>query len=174
MARFTAGAIDWNVQLTVGMLTRIRRECGLNLANVVVDAEQFLDVISAAPESLVGSLWIVCEKQATAAGLTPENFAELFDGDALDRAVTALLEASLDFFPRARGRDALRAGMPRAWAKIERDVNARIAEQFDSMFSITAGNSPELSGSTPPTGPIGSSSTWPTGPSEPRGPTPPR
>lgn len=143
MAKFSAGGIDWTVQLTVGMLTRIKRDIGLDLANAAVDAEQFVTVISTHPEKLVEALWIVCEKQAGTARKTPEQFGELFDGDALDQAVKALLEGSIDFFPKARGRDAIRKGMPRTWAKIETEVNAKLEKELDSMHSNTAGSSPE-------------------------------
>lgn len=145
MATFTAGAIDWKVHLTVGMLAKIRRECGLNLANAVLEPEQFLEIIGAEPEKLVAAFWIVCEPQATQLGKTPEEFGGLFDGEALDQAVKALLDGSIDFFPKAHGREAIRKGMPRTWAKIEKDVNEKIEKQLDSMYSTTAGNSPESS-----------------------------
>lgn len=145
MAKFTAGSIDWKVELTVGMLGKIRRECGLSLANAAIEAEQFVEIISANPEKLVEALWIVCEEQAKAIGKTPEQFGGMFDGEVLDQAVKALLEGTIDFFPKARGRDAIRRGMPKAWAKIETEVNAQVDKRLESMFSTTVGNSPESS-----------------------------
>lgn len=145
MASFKADGIEWKIELTVGMLGKIKRDVGLSLANSAIDPEKFVEVISTHPEKLVETLWVVCEKQATAAEKTPEQFGELFDGETLDQAVKALLNGTIDFFPKARGRDAIRRGMPKAWTKIEKDVNAEIDKKLDSMFSNTAGSSPESS-----------------------------
>lgn len=142
--------IDFDIRLTVGSLTKIKRDFGFDLANALVEAEKFVEFISTEPEKLVGMFYTICERQAEANGIAPEQFGELFDGDTLDAACKALLEGAIDFFPKARGRDAIRRGMPKAWAKIEQEVNNQVDKKLDSMFSTTVGSLLESSGSTPP------------------------
>jgi len=51
---------------------------------------------------LVGVIWTLTEPQATALGLTEQQFYEALVGDPLEHAVDALLQAILDFSPRRR------------------------------------------------------------------------
>lgn len=49
-------------------------------------------------------LWLMVERQAEEAGISESEFADAFDMDALERAQSALIEATIDFFPfRSRG-----------------------------------------------------------------------
>jgi hypothetical protein len=43
------------------------------------------------------TLWLLCEKQALERGYNPDSFADLFDGETLEKAVLAMLEAITDF-----------------------------------------------------------------------------
>ncbi len=68
-------------------------------------------------EQFVAVLWALVEPQAKALGVTPEQFAAGFDGDALDAAADAFWGAFAAFCP-ARARTAMLALAARAkeWA----------------------------------------------------------
>jgi len=148
MAMFRAGPHEFRIHFTVGVLGTIKREHGVDFAGALASGEQFAAAMTEETEKLFEALWVACEEQAKGFGLTKETFANLLDGDVMESATYAMLESAVDFFPKARGRDAIKKGLPRAMEKIARDVNSRIEANL-STFLPTAGNSGASSGSTP-------------------------
>jgi hypothetical protein len=148
MANFTAGDRDWKVRLTVGLLGQIKRDTGIDLGAVMTQADRFQDLLFAEPGKLVEILWLVCEAQAAADQITPEAFAGFFGGDELDAAIQALIDGAIDFFPRARGREAVKRALPRALAKMAVEAG-RILDQKLATFLPSAGNSPDCAESIP-------------------------
>lgn len=55
--------------------------------------------LAADVELLVQVLWLLVETQATAANVTETDFGESLNLQTLEAATTALLEATIDFFP---------------------------------------------------------------------------
>lgn len=131
----------WTIRLTVGLCERIKAECGIDIAAAVTDSEKFIGVLFTEPAKLVSALYLACEKQVERERITPEQFGELFDADVLDESVRALLEAIVDFFPKARGRDAIKRGLPRVLSKMQTDVEAEIDKRL-STLSEPAGSTP--------------------------------
>lgn len=97
-----AGGREWVVSIDVNALRRVRDRLGLNLTDLV--GGETLDRVTKDPVLLVDILYVLCESAAKAADVDAEAFASELRGDALDAAVTAMLESLADFFPSRRGR----------------------------------------------------------------------
>ena len=98
----------WEVELNVAQMKRVRSTLGVDLVNVIaVNSDgtlktTLIDDIVNDPCLLVDILWVVCEKQAKAAGITDEDFGSALAGDAIEDATRAFLDELVDFFPGAR------------------------------------------------------------------------
>ncbi len=113
----------WTLTLTVGSLIDVRRETGVDLAGALKSESALSDLIFGDPATLVSLLYVLCETQAKAAGVTPEQFGHGFDGRAVEAATEALLTAVADFFPRSRIGQAIRRNLA---ATMERAEDAAI------------------------------------------------
>ena len=113
MATFTdSSGKPWELRITIGLLDRLKA-VGLDLDAMTNDKSSPLGILMMERKVLGSVLWILVEKQATAAGVaTPEEFFAEFDGPTLEAAGEALLDAVLDFFPR-RVTAPIRASLPR-------------------------------------------------------------
>lgn len=139
----------WEVEFTVGLVQRLKRD-GLDLKGLLADPERFAAVMAQAPEDLVGHLWTVCEPQAKAFGLTPEEFGYLFDRETYDAAADAFLEAFVLFSQRSAAGAAIRERFPRLMERMDRAISERLAADLDRILSGTATASPGSAASTPP------------------------
>jgi hypothetical protein len=93
---------EWRLALSIGLARQIKNELGVDFGRIE-DGRVFAE-LGADPYTLAQVLWLFVESQATAAGVTPETFAESLDGDALERATEAVLGAVVLFTPpRMRG-----------------------------------------------------------------------
>lgn len=91
----------WIIVLDFGLLRRIKRELSVDLLRVV-DDPQSLEQLGENIETLVNVVWLCVETQAEKMNLTDEDFGSRLDGEAIDQATRALLEALVDFFPSNR------------------------------------------------------------------------
>jgi tRNA A-37 threonylcarbamoyl transferase component Bud32 len=92
----------WRLRLTTGRSREILETTGIDFGKIH-DGQVFCD-LTTSDEKLAQVLWILCEKQA--GSVTPEEFAESLDGNALDSAMEALVEATI-LFTRAPIRGAV-------------------------------------------------------------------
>ena len=98
----------WEVELNVAQMKRVRSSLGVDLVNVIaVNGDgtlktTLIDDIVNDPCLLVDILWVVCEKQAKAQGVTDEDFGASLAGDSIEDATRAFLDELVDFFPGAR------------------------------------------------------------------------
>lgn len=96
MASFTdRTGRTWNLALTLGDVKKIRADHGVGLGSR--DDVKALTALGCDPFKLGAVLWTLCESQAD--GMTPEQFADQFDGDALESALDALVAASIKLQP---------------------------------------------------------------------------
>ena len=98
----------WTIELTVGAVKRVKALVGVDLL-AIDDGDPPLHT------RLITDLALTCDviyalvkPQAEAAGVSDEQFGEGLGGDAIRGAVTAFLEALVDFF-RQLGRPELEA-----------------------------------------------------------------
>lgn len=132
---------EWSLRLTVGALGQVRRETGADLGQAMRSDQALADLLFGDPATLVSVLWVLVADQARE--VTPESFANGFDGPALERATEALLAAVADFFPRSKVGAALRASLGRTLERMDQAVIERLAQ----ASSNSAGSSPGSLGS---------------------------
>ena len=98
----------WDVELNVRQMKRVRDALGIDLENVIqagkdgAVATDTLDRVANDPILLVDILWVLCEGQAKAAGVTDDDFGSSLAGDSISDATRAFLDELVDFFPGAR------------------------------------------------------------------------
>lgn len=85
----------WEIRLDAPLVKRIKSLCGITLTDL--KADPFLE-LAVDPIKLVDVLWLCCERQAHAIGVTDENFGENL-GEKIAEATAALEDAVIDFFP---------------------------------------------------------------------------
>lgn len=98
----------WSLELTVGSARRVKDETGVNLLNMISfesDGKASiaeLEKLIKDPFALVNVLFALCATQAKEADISGEDFAELFDADAIEAAANALIEEIINFSPAAK------------------------------------------------------------------------
>ncbi len=116
---------QWEVELNVRQMKRLRDRLGVDLVNVIgTDAGggvkvDTLDRIASDPCLLVDILWVLCEQSANSTGVTDDEFGSSLAGDSIEEATRALLDELVDFFPGAR-RLFLRKAVDLAKAEADR------------------------------------------------------
>lgn len=104
---------SWPLTMNVNTVRRVKAACGVDLLDLVTLTgsevkTDTLDRLADDPCLLVDVLFEIVRPAANDCNVTPEAFADALDGDAIEAATVALLEAVIDFFPSAKRR-ALKA-----------------------------------------------------------------
>ena len=109
MKAFTdAKGRSWEIELNIRQMKRVRDILGVDLVNVIQTnkdgsiATDTIDRVANDPILLCDILWVLCEQQAKAAGVTDEDFGSSLAGDSIETATRAFLDELVDFFPGAR------------------------------------------------------------------------
>jgi hypothetical protein len=147
---------NWLVFLTVGHLAPLKA-FHLDLNQLLRSDEAWATLFTVDPQDKVSALYEVCKEQIEKAGITPEEWAYLFDGPTLERATVTLAEAVIDFFPRQRIAQAMRGNLRRALERMDQEIAARIDAGQGPTSNGAAGSSPASSASTPAPSPSGTS-----------------
>jgi len=96
---------DWRVDVNVLSLKRVRdSELGIDLLDITDESKRLAVRLFDDPVLLVGTLFELCRPEAERRGVSPTEFGESFDGEAIDNATTALLGSLANFIPSHRGR----------------------------------------------------------------------
>lgn len=142
MKTFTdAQGQSWTFDINVASLRRVKDVTDIDLTKLV---DRKADVFS----RLTGDLFVLYDvvtallkPQLKERQITIEQFGELLDEDAAERAVTALVEAIIDFFHESK-RTLLRRAFAKATQAAERRRTAALnaamqqieSPQFDAML----------------------------------------
>lgn len=93
---------NWGLRIDRAMLRKVQAETGLLLTQLWDDNAALLQQMTGDVLMLGDVLWVVVSKQAKERDVTKEDFEEATDGDVFETAVLSLIEAVVDFFPKAR------------------------------------------------------------------------
>lgn len=119
----------WDVSLSIATVKRVRNLVEVDLL-AILDKPELLNTIATDPVLFVDVLYVIVKPQADAIGLTDEAFGELLNGESIEQATEAFLEALVDFFPGAR-QATLRRVLDRANAhrtKTDADLNRLLSD----------------------------------------------
>lgn len=139
----------WNVKGTLGAFERVKTSCDVDMLDLPTTQEclkKIADVFT-----LGRVLYVMCEDQCQARGVTPEQFADAFNADVLHDASEALIEEVI-FFCRKELRPALQMAFDKARqaeqkmietvqhriGSLEREMDAAIASLSTSTDSATS------------------------------------
>lgn len=129
MAKFTdTKGREWSLAVDTFQLGNVRKLTGFELSKLFENDLARLRQLGSDPELLCRVLFAICQEQATAAGVTEENFMRGMGGDSLAAAFDAFYEAFADFCPSQR-RELLRA-----LAKKERETSAEMVTMATSRI----------------------------------------
>jgi len=115
----------------------------------------------AEPVALIDVIYVLCEAQAKAAGVSDEGFGEAMAGDVIEAARDAFLAEFVDFFPRAQARTTLHKAMDLARRTATRTVELAaeragqtlatvdVEAEAEKLLKQLSGGSPASSASIP-------------------------
>lgn len=92
----------WNISINVGTAMRCKSETDVDLMNAIkIDKDgikaSVFDEIAEDPCKLVMVLSSLCGKQIQEQGMSPEDFACIFDADTIENASDALVREIINF-----------------------------------------------------------------------------
>lgn len=95
---------EFRINLNIASAKRVRQELGIDLAKIF--ANEFAAFIELLSDPI--SVCDVCYLLSNVDGMTDEDFGSQMDGDCIESASRALMEALIDFFPNPQMRGNLR------------------------------------------------------------------
>lgn len=122
----------WTLEINVSSVRDVKRTLGVDLTHLFDEHCQPLAELLGDPLQLVDVLYVLCQQQAKARGVTDEDFGRGMGGDTLEQAAEAFTEALTDFFP-SRRRKLLKTVVDKAravGAKMEAIMQAK-ADNLD-------------------------------------------
>jgi hypothetical protein len=123
-----ANSREWLVKLDAPKIAEVRKACGIDLA--ALDGQAF-GRLDQDPVLLVDVLWVLCRGQNP--GVTDIQFGEALVGDPIEAATTALIEATIDFFP-SRKRSLLRSLTGKQAAVTAKGTELALAKLNDPLL----------------------------------------
>ena len=123
---------DWGVTVWLGAIQEHRKKIGWCLLDIVEDKAKRFQEIFLDPFALSKTLQVLCGDQISDRDLSKDDFNRLLVGDTLEHAAHAVVEAVIDFFPKAR-REVLRSQVTLLLAAMDRMTTflREDAENFD-------------------------------------------
>ena len=97
---------EWAVSIDVNAVKRVRSLLDVDLLDIVDG--KLVERLVGDPVLVCDVIYAVCKPQADKDDITDEDFGRAMLGDAIDAAVSALLESLVNFTPNQRDRANLR------------------------------------------------------------------
>ena len=126
---------SWDIELNIGTARKIKSRCNLDIENIItVDKQNNPQDVSALERLAMDSIllfdviFVLCENQIKADGITEEDFAELFNGEVIEAATDALVEEIINF-----SRPAKRKVLTRLWA-IGKNFSKKAGEKMQQTL----------------------------------------
>lgn len=125
----------WLLSLTLGDIRRIRVECGVDVGELLKNPTKFAESLDD-PEKFGALLWCLCSEEATARGVTPEQFAFGLDGSAVQSAYLGVVGAVADFYQSPEMARTLKARIKSLVEKTDvKNANA-LSKKLDSALQV--------------------------------------
>lgn len=145
---------DWEIQLTVGGVMRVKAHCQIDIGDVISFAggktSGVLERLGEDSELLCKTIWMMCEKQAASAGISQEDFFDLLDGESVENAAQALIDEIINFSRPAQRKvlRKLRELSREAEKSLEKKLDTVLeskafTEEFNGILNPSSGSSPE-------------------------------
>ncbi len=129
---------EWRFVMNVFSMARVKRETGIDLAASITEGATVIDELYGNIATLFDVMTVLLREQLEKADVSLEDFgAAINNEDIVARAVDALIEAILDFFPEERSRPLKKAW--RTMFGLAKKKNDLAAEKVIEMI-----NSPEF------------------------------
>ena len=134
MASFQAGGRDWSISLDAFVLTEIRKETEIDLADISAGGWLKIETDSAALGQVVA---VICCDEIKQRSMTPREFIKLLRGKVIEDARQALAVEGADFFP------------PSEWSAIRSNLKNRKttksqAEQMRTAMEVMESMGPDF------------------------------
>lgn len=131
---------EWTLKLSVAAATELKRDGNVDVFVMLKDRLMSLPELLEDTPRLAGALYLLCREQAAQASITPEQFGQGLNGDALADAGEAFARCVIDFFPNrghrpllmqilAKGKEIANAMATEAAAKVAALPNS-ISKEF--------------------------------------------
>lgn len=153
MSSFTDSAgRSWTLRIDVSAIRRVRQALDVDLLDLA--GGPLLDRVAGDPVLLVDILYVLARGQADEQSVDAEAFGAAMVGDAIDGAVTAILETLADFFPSRKAallRQVIDKGQTLAERLLAR-AEKRLADGDldEAMEELAAAESGGSASSSPP------------------------
>ena len=135
MAQFQdAGGREWGIIFDAFLLSDVRKEADIDLADIAAGGWLKVETDSAALGQVVA---ILCRDEIKQRGLTPREFIKLMRGKTIEAARKALTDEGADFFPRSE------------WSAIRSNCSTRMeaktqAEKMAAALEAVQGMGPDF------------------------------
>lgn len=125
----------WSIELTVGVVEDVNKVTGFDFDAAIAKPEKLAELVLQSPRKLAEILWVLCEEQANARDITPEQFGRSLTRNAIDSAADALIAAIVLFYPRASAGRALAENLPAILAKMDRETSAAVRKALSNSHT---------------------------------------
>lgn len=135
---------EWELQITVGTVKRVRSYCDLDLYNI--GDSGFIKIIIDEPIKLIEMFWTIFEDQAKAKEIDEKEFCEGWAGDIIDEATKIFLDELIEFFPEKKRQPArkllekLEALAIKAYSRVEAECDSLSEEDMNVALDTATEN----------------------------------
>jgi hypothetical protein len=130
----TLDGVEWTFRITYGSVKSVLDQTGFKLTDLFFD-QKASEEVTGDGFRMLEIIYAALKPQADEKGISIDRFLAAVDGDVLERASLALLEALTDFFPHPR-RTIVRRALDRYHREKERltsGVIHAIEKEIDAM-----------------------------------------
>lgn len=150
---------EWQIEITIGTARRVKNAEGVDLISALTGTSIF--DLTSNPLKFCDVLFEILRPEAVKKNIDEQSFAEGLNGDAIESASKAFLEALIDFSPSPEARAALRARIKVATTIIRRkfesdmsvithpDYEKTMEKAVDKIFGKSSTNTQGFLDSTP-------------------------
>ncbi len=117
---------EWNMSVTIGSARMVKDQFDVDLLRF---DERLIGRLSAEMVLMADIVYLLIEQQAKGRDVTREAFFDALDGNALEAAKEALIEATVDYLPVSR-----QAQVRAALAKIK-ELDERLIEEASKRLN---------------------------------------